>query len=76
MAGLPCRRAPSQPLILRARGPGAVTTVFLALLAWVVFETQGGTALGLAERLVSTVQVTWPFIVAPRSALGRAAPGR
>src|SRR5215470_5107281 len=77
------RRAPSQPLILRARGAGAVTAVFLALLAWVVFETQGGTALGLAERLVSAVQVTWPFVVAlalrraadqaAPSALGRAA---
>jgi hypothetical membrane protein len=71
------RRAPSQPLILRARGAGAVTAVFLALLAWVVFETQGGTALGLAERLVSAVQVTWPFIVAlARPALGRAVAGR
>ena len=70
------RRAPSQPLILRARGAGAVTAVFLALLAWVVFETQGGTALGLAERLVSAVQVTWPFVVALalRRAAGQAAP--
>ena len=70
------RRAPSQPLILRARGAGAVTAVFLALLAWLVFETQGGTALGLAERLVSAVQVTWPFVVALalRRAAGQAAP--
>ncbi|MGH3067551.1 MAG: DUF998 domain-containing protein [Streptosporangiaceae bacterium] len=68
------RRARSQPLILRARGAGAVTVVFLALLAWLVIETQGGTALGLAERLVSAVQVTWPFVVA--LALRRtAAPG-
>ena len=65
------RRAPSQPLILRFRGAAAVTAVFLALLAWLVFETQGGTALGLAERLVSAVQVTWPLIVA--LALRRAA---
>jgi hypothetical membrane protein len=65
------RRAPSQPLILRARGAAAVTGVFIALLAWLIFETQGGTALGLAERLVSAVQVTWPLIVA--LALRRAA---
>jgi hypothetical membrane protein len=58
------RRAPSQPLILRARGAVAVTAVFLALLGWLVIETQGGTVLGLAERLVSAVQVTWPLIVA------------
>jgi hypothetical protein len=65
------RRAPSQPPILRARGAGAVTAVFLALLAWPVVETQGGTALGLAERLASAVQVTWPLVVA--LALRRAA---
>jgi hypothetical membrane protein len=58
------RREPSQPLILRSRGAAAVTAVFLALLGWLIFETQGGTALGLAERLVSGVQVTWPLIVA------------
>jgi hypothetical membrane protein len=56
-------RAPSPPLILRARGAAAVTAVFLVLLAWLTAETQHGTVLGLAERLVSGVQVTWPFIV-------------
>ena len=65
------RRDPSQPLILRTRGAIAVTVAFLVLLAWLVFETQDGTALGLAERLVSAVQVTWPLIVA--LALRRAA---
>jgi hypothetical membrane protein len=65
------RRAPSRPLILSVRGAAAVTAVFLALLAWLVFETQGGAVLGLAERLVSGVQVTWPLIVA--LALRRAA---
>jgi hypothetical membrane protein len=65
------RRTTSQPLILRFRGAAAVTAVFLALLAWLVFETQGGTVLGLAERLVSAVQITWPLIVA--LALWRAA---
>src|ERR1700733_8478524 len=58
------RRAPSQPLILTFRGAAAVTAVFLALLAWLVFETQDGPVLGLAERLVSAVQITWPLIVA------------
>jgi hypothetical membrane protein len=58
------RRSPSQPLILTPCGAGAVTAVFLALLAWLVFETQDGTALGLTERLVSAVQITWPFVVA------------
>jgi hypothetical membrane protein len=65
------RRAPSQPLILRFRGAAVVTAFFVALLAWLIFETQGGAALGLAERLVSAIQVTWPLIVA--LALRRAA---
>ena len=66
-------RAPSPPLILRARGAVAVTAVFLVLSAWLVAETQHGSALGLTERLVSGIQITWPFIVALalRKAQGR-----
>jgi len=56
-------RAPSRPLILRPRGAAAVTAVSVALLAWLVAETQGGSDLGLAERLVTGTQITWPFIV-------------
>jgi hypothetical membrane protein len=56
-------RAPAQPLILRPRGAAAVTAVSVALLVWLTAETQGGSALGLAERLVTGLQVTWPFIV-------------
>jgi hypothetical protein len=41
-----------------------VTAVFLALLCWLVIETQGGSSLGVAERLTSSVQTTWPFVVA------------
>ena len=57
-------RAPSPPVILRARGAVAVTAVFLVLSAWLMAETQHGSALGLTERLVPGVQITWPFIVA------------
>jgi hypothetical membrane protein len=56
-------RAPSRPLILRPPVAAAVTVVSVALLAWLIAETQGGSALGLAERLVTGVQMTWPFIV-------------
>jgi len=56
-------RAPSPPLILRHRSAAAVTVVFLVLSTWLVAETQHGSALGLTERLVSGVQITWPFIV-------------
>jgi hypothetical membrane protein len=58
------RRAGPRPLILRARGAAAVTAAFLALLGWLIIETQGGDALGLAERLTSAVQISWPLIVA------------
>jgi hypothetical membrane protein len=56
-------RASSRSLILRPRVAAAVTAVFLILLAWLTAETQHGTVLGLAERLVTGIQVTWPFIV-------------
>jgi len=57
-------RAASPPLILQARGAAAVTVVFLVLLAWLIAETQHGAALGLTERLVTGLQMTWAFIVA------------
>jgi len=37
---------------------------FLILLSWTIVETQGGAALGLAERVSSAIQITWPFVVA------------
>lgn len=58
------RRAPRQPLILSVYGSAAVTAVFVALLGWLVIETRDGSLLGLAERLDSSVQTTWPFVVA------------
>lgn len=58
------RREAPQPLILSPSGAAAVTAVFAGLLCWLMAETQGGSVLGLAERLTSSVQTTWPFIVA------------
>ncbi|HEY6310254.1 MAG TPA: DUF998 domain-containing protein [Streptosporangiaceae bacterium] len=58
------RHASGQPAILRARRSAAVTFAFVAMLGWLVAETQGGGVLGLAERLTSGVQDCWPFIVA------------
>jgi hypothetical protein len=49
---------------LTIRGAAIVTAVSIALLAWLVIETQGGSVLGLAERLSSSIQITWPFVVA------------
>ena len=69
--------AAPQPLILSAVGAATVTAVFLILLAWLAAETQGGSDLGLAERLSSSVETCWPFIVALtlRGASGRPGAG-
>jgi hypothetical protein len=58
------RRGLSRPLILSGYGCAAVTVVFLALLGWLIIETQGGSDLGPAERLFLTTETWWPFIVA------------
>jgi Protein of unknown function (DUF998) len=58
------RRAPPRPLILSSYGCAVVTAVFMALLGWLVIETQGGSDLGLAERLFLSIETCWPFIVA------------
>jgi hypothetical protein len=58
------RRAAPRPLILSAYGSAAVTAVFVALLGWLLAETRDGSALGLAERLTSSIQTCWPFIIA------------
>jgi hypothetical protein len=57
------RRAP-RPLILSVYGSAAVTAVFVALLGWLLAETRDGSVLGLAERLTSSIQTCWPFIIA------------
>ena len=58
------RRAPPRPLILSSYGRAVVTAVFAALLGWLVIETQGGSDLGLAERVFLSTETCWPFIVA------------
>jgi hypothetical protein len=58
------RRASPRPLILSNYGSAAVTAVFVALLGWLFIETRDGSVLGLAERLTSSIQTCWPFIIA------------
>ncbi|MBO0806896.1 MAG: DUF998 domain-containing protein [Actinobacteria bacterium] len=55
--------APPRPVVVSVRGSAIVTMLFIALLGWVVLETHGG-GLGLAERVASSVQTSWPFVVA------------
>jgi hypothetical membrane protein len=58
------RRASPLPPILTTSGSAAVTIVFVALLGWLFIETRDGSALGLAERLTTSVQTCWPAVVA------------
>jgi hypothetical protein len=58
------RRAPPRPLILSGYGCAVVTAVFIVLLGWLVIETQGGSDLGLAERVFLSTETCWPFVVA------------
>jgi len=64
VAAFAARRAGPRPLILSDCGSAAVTAVFGALLGWLLAETRDGSVLGLAERLTTSIQTCWPFIVA------------
>jgi Protein of unknown function (DUF998) len=61
---LAARRLPPRPLVLSGCVSAAVTVVFAALLGWLFIEAQGGGDLGLAERLTTSAQACWPFVVA------------
>jgi hypothetical membrane protein len=43
---------------------GLVVALFTAMFIWLVMELRDGAHLGLAERLTSSVQACWPFVVA------------
>src|SRR5580658_2660803 len=58
------RRALPRSLILSSYGCAVVTAVFIVLLGWLVIETQGGSDLGLVERLFLSTETCWPFVVA------------
>jgi Protein of unknown function (DUF998) len=73
------RRGSQRPMVLSVRGSAAVTAVFAVLLSWLIIETQGGADLGLAERVASSVQISWPLVIAlalrrAGSRAGRAGP--
>jgi hypothetical membrane protein len=50
--------------LLSARASAQVAGLFGALFLWLAVELQGGAHLGLAERLTSSVQTCWPFVIA------------
>jgi hypothetical protein len=71
------RRASQRPLVLSVYGSAAVTAAFVAMLGWLLAETEDGSVLGLAERLTTSIQICWPFIIAVALRRHRASgPGR
>jgi hypothetical protein len=56
-------RDPSRPPVLSVRGSMLATAALLALLAWVFVAGHGGGALGIAERVDTTVGNSWPLVV-------------
>jgi hypothetical membrane protein len=54
---------PTRPRVLTTRGSLAVTGVFLALLAWLYAAAHGGGALGIAERVDTAIECSWPLVV-------------
>jgi hypothetical protein len=57
---------PGTPVRMALGGRFASTAagVSIGLLVWMAIETRDGTALGLAERMSSSLQTCWPFVVA------------
>jgi hypothetical membrane protein len=53
-----------RPAAVTARARAAATVVFALLCLWVLVQARGGPYLGLAERLGSSAQAAWPFVVA------------
>ncbi len=49
--------------LLGAPASGLVAVAFSGLFVWLVFELYDGQHLGLAERLSSSLQTCWPFVV-------------
>jgi hypothetical protein len=60
---LVARRDRRLSALLGIRMSSAVTVIFLGLLGWFVFEARDGDAVGLAERVASSIQIWWPFVV-------------
>jgi uncharacterized protein DUF998 len=56
----------NNPASVLTSAPVAISTtaLFLTMLAWLVIEAQTGTAVGMVERLDSSSQIAWPFVVA------------
>lgn len=56
-------RSKSAPWALKTPVTIAGSLMLFALLGWTAYETQGGTLLGLAERITVVTELAWPAVV-------------
>jgi hypothetical protein len=56
-------RARQAPLIVRMPTSLSASILLFVLLGWTVYETQGGSLLGIAERVSVLAELLWPAIV-------------
>jgi hypothetical protein len=61
---LTVRRGPGVSAVVSVPVTTAATAMFMGLLAWLFFEAQTDGRVGLAERVDSSTQACWPFVVA------------
>ena len=61
---VPYSSPPRPAPLLGRQAANIVTAVFAALLLWTFVEAQTGPALGLAERVTTSVEVCWPAVIA------------
>ena len=61
---LTVRRGPGVSAVVSVPVTTTATVVFMGLLTWLFFEAQTDGRVGLAERVDSSIQACWPFVVA------------
>ena len=58
------RRDRSLSALVGIRASTVMVVIFVALLGWFGLEAFRGGAVGLAERVASSIEICWPFVVA------------
>ncbi|WP_181762965.1 DUF998 domain-containing protein [Rhodococcus spelaei] len=56
-------RAHRWPSLLSVRMCTIATLVFVVMTVWLLIEAQGGANFGLSERICTSIESSWPFLV-------------